>query len=267
MSNEFHTIYTTGETLKNCLFNQAGLVLKIAGLVFEAWGTAGRTITDYAITLTESGSSGSYLGNMPAVAAGKYFAVSYDAANSPVYEQNPIRWSGSAVIDEVDIAGRVDLGSIMGETLDDYNAVLKLKQLLVQNTDGTAVQFEGGNGGAGAYILTTGIAGDGLICQGGVEMGNGLSCIGGGGDIDAAEIDSIPAAAAAAILAKTGITAGGTWTLAKLLKVLAAILSGKVRDKSGSTTIKEVLDAEDGATVIAEWVPAATTPYRTLTIL
>lgn len=66
----------------------------------------------------------------------------------------------------------------------------------------------------------------------------------------------------AKLLLLTGITVGGTWTLAKALKVITARLSGKIRLKSGSTTILEILDADDETTVIDEVTLSATTPYR-----
>lgn len=64
------------------------------------------------------------------------------------------------------------------------------------------------------------------------------------------------------ILLLTGITEGGTWTLAKALKVITARLAGKIRLKSGSTTILEIIDADDETTVIDEVTLSQTTPYR-----
>jgi len=68
------------------------------------------------------------------------------------------------------------------------------------------------------------------------------------------------------LLKATGITEGGTWTLEKILKIILAWNIGLARDKSGSQTIKEVLDPEDGVTVIAEVVPSKTTPYKEVTV-
>ncbi len=70
-----------------------------------------------------------------------------------------------------------------------------------------------------------------------------------------------------AIFAATGITAGGTYTFAKITKIMAAMVTGQFRLKSGQTNIYEVLDVEDGSTVIAEITLASTTPFRTPTIL
>lgn len=70
-----------------------------------------------------------------------------------------------------------------------------------------------------------------------------------------------------AIFAKSGITAGGTWTFAKVLKVMTAWAAGKWQDKSGSPGTYEVLDPDDGTTVIAEITPSVTTPQKQVTIL
>lgn len=70
-----------------------------------------------------------------------------------------------------------------------------------------------------------------------------------------------------AILAMTGITAGNTLTFAQGMKILLAITSGNVRDKDGSPGVHEILDADDGTTVIAEITPGESTPYRSLTLI
>lgn len=69
-----------------------------------------------------------------------------------------------------------------------------------------------------------------------------------------------------AIFAKTGITAGGTWTLAKILKVLAAWAAGDWQDKSGSPGTYEVLDAEDGTTKILEVTSGEESPQKQTTV-
>jgi len=66
----------------------------------------------------------------------------------------------------------------------------------------------------------------------------------------------------AAILAAKGVTEGGDWTMAKAMKVITARLAGKVRLKSGTTNILEILDADDETTVIDEVTLNQTTPYR-----
>jgi hypothetical protein len=68
------------------------------------------------------------------------------------------------------------------------------------------------------------------------------------------------------LLTLTGITAGGTLTGQKLLKLLSAQVAGNWRVKSGETNIFELLDADDGSTVIVEMQLSQTTPYRTMTL-
>lgn len=70
----------------------------------------------------------------------------------------------------------------------------------------------------------------------------------------------------AAIFAKTGITAGGTWTFAKILKISAAWAAGKWQDKSGSPGTYEVLDAENGTTKILEITPGEDSPQKQTTV-
>jgi len=66
-------------------------------------------------------------------------------------------------------------------------------------------------------------------------------------------------------LAATGVTVGGTWTMADWLKMQIALAGGNFRDKSGSSGVYEILDPDDGSTVIAEAAVSETTPYWQLT--
>jgi len=52
-----------------------------------------------------------------------------------------------------------------------------------------------------------------------------------------------------------------------LNKVLAAWSLGLARDKVGSPGVQEILDPDDGVTVIAEVTMSTTTPYRQVTVL
>ena len=64
----------------------------------------------------------------------------------------------------------------------------------------------------------------------------------------------------------TGFTQGGTWTLAKLTKVLAAWSSGLWRDKAGVVGAYEVLDPDNGTTVIFEITPLEISPQRRVVV-
>jgi len=70
----------------------------------------------------------------------------------------------------------------------------------------------------------------------------------------------------AQLLLLTGVTEGGDWTLAKLLKVIGARLAGNVRLKSGTTDTLEILDPDDEATVIDEVKLNETTPFGRHTV-
>jgi len=74
---------------------------------------------------------------------------------------------------------------------------------------------------------------------------------------------------AAAMKAITGLTEGGTWTWEKIMKIVAAFAAGDWR-KSADGTKQELMDAEDGTTVILEQTltrsPAANANYRNITV-
>ena len=75
------------------------------------------------------------------------------------------------------------------------------------------------------------------------------------------------AAVVTAIKAMTGITAGGNYTFAQLCKIISAMLAGKWQDKAGVSGTYQVLDPDNGTTVIMEITPAETTPQKTVSVL
>jgi hypothetical protein len=79
-------------------------------------------------------------------------------------------------------------------------------------------------------------------------------------------INAIDVNVAGQLLSATGFTQGGTWTYAKLFKVMSAWAVGKWRDKAGSPGTYQILDPDDGTTVILEITPSATTPQKTVVI-
>jgi len=68
------------------------------------------------------------------------------------------------------------------------------------------------------------------------------------------------------VLSQIGATVGETWTTAKLLKVVGAFLAGKWQLKTGETDVYEILDPDDGTTVVLEVTLSQTTPYKTVTV-
>lgn len=75
---------------------------------------------------------------------------------------------------------------------------------------------------------------------------------------------------ATALKALTGITAGGTWTWEKMMKIMTAWIAGNWRVKVNESNVQELLDAENGTTVILEQTltqsPGAGLDYRTITV-
>ncbi len=75
----------------------------------------------------------------------------------------------------------------------------------------------------------------------------------------------------AGMKAMTGITEGGVWTWEKALKITTAWVAGNWRLKASDPTKQELLDADDGTTVILEQtltrLPAGGSNYRGIMIL
>ena len=101
MANEVHTDYASGNTLYAVVRDIVGNVWHVAGQVFEAWGTAGRTADDYDISLTDKSGS-RYVGDFDVnIPAGRYFVQTFlQAGANPVdsdtlVASEEIVWSGA----------------------------------------------------------------------------------------------------------------------------------------------------------------------------
>jgi hypothetical protein len=101
MANEIHADYASGNTLYAAVRNGAADVWHVAGQVFEAWGTGGRTADDYDISLTDKSGSryvGSFDDNVP---AGRYTVQVFRQAGAnpangdTLVASNEIVWSGT----------------------------------------------------------------------------------------------------------------------------------------------------------------------------
>ncbi len=69
-----------------------GDVWQVAGQVFEAWGTGGRTAADYDIALTDK-SGGMFVGNFDTnIGAGQYYIVTYMQAGGSPADSDPAVW-------------------------------------------------------------------------------------------------------------------------------------------------------------------------------
>ena len=63
MAKEIQVISANGDTLYAVIFNSAGNVYSVSGDIFEAWNNA--NILQYAISMSEQGSSGIFMANFP----------------------------------------------------------------------------------------------------------------------------------------------------------------------------------------------------------
>jgi hypothetical protein len=104
MANEINVNYASSNTLYAVVRNAAGDVWNVAGQVFEVWGTAGRTASDYDISLTDK--SGSlYIGSLDtSIPAGRYsIQVFLQAGANPAdgdtfIAGKEILWSGTGMV-------------------------------------------------------------------------------------------------------------------------------------------------------------------------
>lgn len=260
-----------------------GYIWDVGDSQFEAVGTwndarAGEcdiSLTGYDAEL--------YMADFPAAAAGRYLINIYlraganPAVTDPLLGAAEIVWNGSAEKTIIDTSGRVDVGLIEGSdatdainaeadtALTDYDPPTKAE--IDARTLVAANYFDPSNDTVDVGL----IEGSDATNQINAEADTALS------DYDSptkAELDTglaglnDPTAQAVvdALMADTGITAGGTWTYEEWCKAVGAYLIGTWRDKSGtSSKTQEILDAEDDATVILELGASETSPYKTTT--
>jgi len=84
---------------------------------------------------------------------------------------------------------------------------------------------------------------------------------------DIAAIDVTADIDIAQLLTATGVTEGETWTFAKAIKVMTAWAAGNWRVKPNYPNVQQLLDPDDGVTVILEMTISTTSPYRTINVL
>jgi hypothetical protein len=71
---------------------------------------------------------------------------------------------------------------------------------------------------------------------------------------------------AVSLLANASIMPGGTMTLATMLKIMTAWAAGSWRAKTGETGVYEVLDPDNGSSVVMTVTPRQTSPYKGVTV-
>ena len=111
--NEIVHDFTTGSTLYAARFQLGGDVFLTDGATDEVWGTGGRDADDYDVTMTESGSSGHYVGNFDTsgnIVLGIYEVTVYEqAGGSPAdsdraIARGEIYWSGVSEINPLTLS-------------------------------------------------------------------------------------------------------------------------------------------------------------------
>ena len=106
MADEIVAPFDKGSTLYARVFNSTGQVWNTSGTpAFEDW--ADGNVTDYDISLADK-SSGQYIGDFPAAAAGRYKVNSYlqaganPAIDDTVTHEGEMLWDGTSEIFKAD---------------------------------------------------------------------------------------------------------------------------------------------------------------------
>lgn len=160
MAKEIQVGYpTSAVTLYAVVLNSVGQFWNTAGAAFEAFNAA--NWADYDIYLTEQSTTGIYLGDFPAVAAGFYnIAILLRAGGSPAVTDDTIAagvlgWDGSAVVNPPSVA-MIQAGT----------SLLDLA-VMIQGDGTAAAKFTAaalslaptGGGGGGGGMLVLGVDG------------------------------------------------------------------------------------------------------------
>ena len=138
---------TTSSTLYTARFQLNGDVFLTNGATDEVWGTGGRDAGDYAVTVTEVGTSGHFVGNFDTsgnIAAGVYRVTVYKQdGGSPVdsdmsIARGEIYWDGTAELNSFTLNTQIEDDVIGGdgdtlETLSDQMDVLSAQGSRVLN--------------------------------------------------------------------------------------------------------------------------------------
>ncbi len=265
MSNEISWDSETGETWDAYRFKKNGNVLLSNGASDEEWGTGGRDADYYDIPVPEVGVGGHYVGDFDpddSVATNRYMVKvckrkGVNPANSdlPARARGPINWDGVNHIEIFDaeqpdiVSIQVDVAGLNGDAMVGTNNAALAASLVTHHTTLTnhAGVLDAHN--TGLNQLT-----DLVDTQLDVVLSTRMT----------------PSDLSAAMKAIIGITVGGAWTWEKIMKITTAWIAGNWRRKSSNLDVQELLDAEDGATVILEQqlthAPGGGSDYRSITV-
>lgn len=230
MANEIQAYIPTGKTLYAVLLNAVGTVWN--GSTFEAVSAV--NWANYDIALVEV-TAGLYRANMPAVVAGSYSAAIYQrigatpATTDTLVGIGHIEWDGTAIMPLSTLDTNID--SILADTGTDgvlISSGTGAKQISLSSG---AVLLQATQTGVTIPIVTT------------TGTATNLTNAPTAGDFTATMKSSITTAATSAtpVLSAAGIDAildevvVGTYTMRKLLAVMASALAGKVTGGGTST--------------------------------
>ena len=167
--------------------------------------------------------------------------------------------NAATTVASLSVTGQLDAGSVLIDAGMDIVGALSVNSLLIDTTTTFtgAVTMPAG--------LTANITGN-LSGSVGTCAAATVSAI-GNNVITAASLKADASAEIiTALKVSTGYTAGGTSTFAEVMKINVAFAAGTWQAKSGVPGTRQILDADNGSTVIFEVASSETTPYKTVTI-
>lgn len=151
MANEINISYEAGSTLYARVFSLASQTWNTTSVSFEAWNPT--NVTDYSISLSDSGGA-KYYGNFPSdIAEGTYFIIAYlqdggsaTVSDSPVSSIGIIEWDGSAEIPQ-------EIGDLRS-TLDKFLTMIETDGPVWRYTSNALEQGpSGGLQGDGSVVV------------------------------------------------------------------------------------------------------------------
>lgn len=264
-ADEIEVFYTTGQDVY-CRIMQK-FTRQYYDTVDAAYDAAFAVWADSCIDMVEDGDDpGTYLCSMPTSSVGLYVVKFYSGAKATATSSDTF------------------LGSY---DLEWYNSVVSLASMysyistvvyadIVEDTEGlqisvdnipTSSEFEARTLTSSSYATASSLS----------TLQTSVDSVPTNAEFEARSLLAASYATAASVSALndisvddimnyTGFTAGGTWTLEKAFKVITAWTAGNWQLKSGTTDTQELLDPDDGETVILEQKLKTTTPYRTITV-
>jgi len=241
MSNELNLNFPGDYTLYALLLNSVSNIYNTSSQAFETPQDA--NWANYVITLTETGNTEFYRGDMPGVGGGIYSYVVREregvspAVTDPHVGWGQINWDGSAEIPINTVpwnsAWDAEVQSECADALTAYDPSTKAEMDTAHDLLATEAKQDIIDSNVDAILLDTGT--DGVVVAAASKTGYQLSAAGIDGVLD--EVIE------------------GTYTMRQMLRLMAAVLIGE--SSGGGTATITFRDTGDGTNRVVATVSAA----------